>query len=252
MRERLMRRRIGVLPLVWEAWGRPLDRNQSYGGAAMYIGRTTIMSVLAVLAVTLLGAALVAPVSAQAPPLPPATFYGDSPLLDGVAADEGTVVNAVDEASAVVASGAVTDGRWVIDVPSEDLESVRFSVGSSTASSSFPVSSGSITEVPLSFAMPADADEADAADEDAAAAPEALPNGGSGGLADSEAGTAALVLLAAAVLAIGAVAGRRVVERLSYFPREHLPSGSGRGRGRTRFSGVSAVGRKPFDNFGPG
>ena len=216
MRERLMRRRIGVLPLAPRGSGHPLNVTKRNGRAAMHHAEKTMARVLAALAAALLGAILVAPVSAQAPPLPPATFYGDSPVLDGVAADEGTVVNAVDEAGAVVASGAVTDGRWIIDVPSADLESVRFSVGISPASNSFPVSAGSITEVPLSFAMPADADEADAADEDdGAAVPGALPNGGSGGLADGEAGIAALVLLAAAVLAIGAVAGRRIVERLS-------------------------------------
>ena len=157
----------------------------------------------------------------EAPPVPPFTFFGSSPLIDGEPAPNGTIVTAIDETGATILATTVTDGFWVIDVPGTSrAANVRFVVEDFPPSEISLLQAGQLTEVSLSFTTaeppidtngddggdtggdagdgdgaadgdtgPGDADGAAGgdtggdADAGGDAPPDVLPNGGSGGLA---------------------------------------------------------------------
>ena len=141
--------------------------------------------------------------------MPPFTFSGSSPQIDGEPAPNGTIVTAIDETGATILATTVTDGFWVIDVPGTSrAANVCFVVEDFPPSEIFLLQAGQLTEVSLSFTTaepPIDTNGDDGggaggngdgdADGDAGgdsggdadaggdAPPDVLPNGGSGGLA---------------------------------------------------------------------
>lgn len=50
--------------------------------------------------------------TAQAPPLPPHQFFGETVSVDGVAVADGSVVTAVNADGVEVGSAVITDGLW--------------------------------------------------------------------------------------------------------------------------------------------
>ena len=165
----------------------------------------------AVVSAAAVAVALATSAFAQAPPSPPHQFFGSADtgsgaILDGAAAPDGATVNAVNEAGEAVGSGTIANGTWLIQVDPAAATSVTFNINGGSASASFPVTSGDLTEVALdltSTGAPAPPP-----------APGALPNTGSGGLAGDDSGLPVLpiALAAAAIVALGGVAlARRTV-----------------------------------------
>ena len=153
------------------------------------------------LVLMVLGALLATGVaSAQAPPSPPHTFFGQSPTLDGAAVSDGTVVTATDGAGVVVGTGTVEAGNWLIQVD-PDIDSVSITIGSAAAEGPFAVESGALTEVTLNLTS--------STTPPATTPPGTLPNGGTGGLGDIGGGFAMLPILAALAIAVMAGFGVR-------------------------------------------
>ncbi|HJN91109.1 MAG TPA: hypothetical protein QGF05_00105 [Dehalococcoidia bacterium] len=161
------------------------------------------------LALLVLGAFLASGVAnAQAPPSPPHTFFGQSTTLDGSPVDNGTVISALDADGAVVGTGIVDAGTWLIQVD-PDVASVSITIGDAAPAGPFDVESGALTEVTLNLTSgtPPPPDDGGG---DPGPGPDTLPNGGTGGLGDVSGGFALLPILAA--LAIAAMAGLGVRE----------------------------------------
>ena len=191
---------------------------------------------LTVLGAAVLALSLATAAFAQAPPSPPHQFYGSAgdgtgATLDGVAAADGAVVIALDDAGVNVAEGTVADGVWLGQVDPADAASVTFTVDGIAVDGSHDVVSGSLSAVTLAATSPVVEEEVveevveeeaaeeevveevveeEAADEEAEA-PAALPNTGIGGLADGGSGLPVLPLVLAltVVLALGGVAATR-------------------------------------------
>ena len=185
---------------------------------------------LAVLGAAVLALSLATATFAQAPPSPPHQFYGSAgdgtgATLDGVAAADGAVVIALDEAGVNVAEGTVADGVWLVQVDPADAASVTFTVGGIAVDGSHDVVSGSLSAVTLAATSPVVEEEVveevveevaeevveEEAAEEEVEAPAALPNTGLGGLADGSSGLPVLPLVLAltVVLALGGVAATR-------------------------------------------
>jgi hypothetical protein len=159
-----------------------------------------------VLVLLVLGALLATGVaSAQAPPSPPHTFFGQSPTLDGSAVADGTVVSAIDESGVVVGTGTVEAGNWLIQVD-PDTDSVTITIGDAAAEGPFAVESGALTEVTLNLTSGTPTTDP----PPTTPPPGTLPNGGTGGLGDIDGGFPMLPILAA--LAIAMMAGLGVRE----------------------------------------
>ena len=157
---------------------------------------------MAVVSAAALALALVTSAFAQAPPSPPHQFFGSAgtgsaALVDGAAAADGAVVTAWNQDGESVGTATLADGTWLLAVEA-DASSVTFSIDGSAQTPSFPVTSGDLTEVTIDVTA-------------AMAAPAALPNTGSGGLADTGSGFPLLpvALAIAAVVAVGGVAVTR-------------------------------------------
>jgi hypothetical protein len=161
-----------------------------------------------VLVLLVLGALLATGVaSAQAPPSPPHTFFGQSPTLDGSAVANGTVVSATDESGGVVGTGTVEAGNWLIQVD-PDTDSVSITIGDAAGEGPFAVESGALTEVTLNLTSgttpPPTTDP-----PPTTTPPGTLPNGGTGGLGDTDGGFPMLPILAAMAIAMMAGLGVR-------------------------------------------
>ena len=158
---------------------------------------------MAVVSAAALALALVTSAFAQAPPSPPHQFFGSAgtgsaALVDGAAAADGAVVTAWNQDGESVGTATLADGTWLLAVDGADASSVTFSIDGSAQTPSFPVTSGDLTEVTIDVTA-------------AMAAPDALPNTGSGGLADTGSGFPLLpvALAIAVVVALGGVAVTR-------------------------------------------
>ncbi len=158
-----------------------------------------------------LALALMTSAFAQGPPLPPHQFFGSvetgtGALLDGEPAADDAVVTAWNaDTEDAVGTGAIADGTWLIQVDGDAASSVVFSIDGGSRSGPFPIVSGDLTEVAL------DLESASMA----MAAPSALPDTGSGGLADSSGSGFPALPLALAIAAIVALGGVAAVRRSS-------------------------------------
>ena len=157
---------------------------------------------VAVVSAAALALALVTSAFAQAPPSPPHQFFGSTGTgsgaqLDGAAVPDGSVVTAWNQDGDSVGTATITDGTWLLAIEA-DSTTVSFSIDGSDRTADFPVTSGDLTEVAIDVTA-------------AMAAPAALPNTGSGGLADTGSGFPLLpvALAIAVVVALGGVAVTR-------------------------------------------
>lgn len=178
---------------------------------------------VAALAATL-ALAWVASVGAQ--PVPPSHFYGSVGIddsgarLDGALAPDGAVVRAwVD--GVTVGRSTIRDGTWGITLSVEHT-TVTFTIDGSSPSPAYAVAVGEIVVVALDLTSPASEAEdpvtapepdPEPVPEPAVEAPVALPNTGSGGLADSSRGFPLLpaALAASALIALAGTALTRTV-----------------------------------------
>ncbi len=175
--------------------------------------RTLTVLGAAVLALSLASAAF-----AQAPPPVPHSFFGSAAdgsgaTLDGVAAANGAVVIAWNEAGVNVGQTTIADGLWLISVSSDDAASVTFTLdGNADSNAAIDVTDAGFSAVTITAA--AGAPPADPADPP----PAALPNTGTGGLADSGSGLPVLPLvlgLSVVVALGGATLTRRTARSLA-------------------------------------
>ena len=162
---------------------------------------------MAVVSAAAVAVAMATSAFAQAPPAPPHQFFGSADtgsgaILDGAAAADGATVTAWNEDGEAVGTAAIEAGTWLIQVDSAVASSVTFNIDGGSQSAAFPVTSGDLTEVAL------DLSSTDGMDGMAPAAPGALPNTGSGGLAGGDSGLPLLpiALAVAAIVALGGVA----------------------------------------------
>ncbi len=201
--------------------------------------------VAAIAGAAALALALVTSAFAQAPPPGPHAFYGSGAMLDGEPAPDGSVVLASNQDGASVGLSTISGGVWMIDVDTREATSVTFSIDGSNPSESYPVTQFSDTEVALDLTSPAPEPEEPVTEpeepvtepeepvtepEEPVTEPEepeepeepvvepvepetpaALPNTGSGGLADTGSGFPLLpvALVISALVALGGVAVTR-------------------------------------------
>ncbi len=177
-----------------------------------------------------LALAIAASAFAQTPTPPgfPAQFFGSAnsgsgAILDGAAADDGSVVTAWNQDDENVGEGTIGDGEWVIGVDSDRATSVTFSIGASGQSGSYDVVGGGVTEVALDLTTPdvevvvepdpgdgmGDGDGDGMGDGMGDGYPDGLPVTGSGGLTDSGGGFPLLPLVLSVGLALGGMAVAR-------------------------------------------
>ncbi len=187
----------------------------------------------AALALTLMTSAF-----AQAPPLPPTdhVFFGMDVTIDGEAAADGAVVEALNQDGDSVGSATITDGRWMIDVHPDNASSVSFTVNGIGSTDSYDVVEFGVGDngagiaisvttpvvepvepvepvvpvVPVEPVAPVEPEEPEA--------PAALPNTGSGGLADTGSGFP-LLPVALAISALVALSGVAVTRRVGISAR---------------------------------
>ena len=156
-----------------------------------------------------LALALVTSAFAQAPPSPPHQFFGSAgtgsgALLDGEPAADGAAVTAWNaDTGDAVGTGTIADGTWLVQVEADAASSVVFSIDGGSTSDPFPIVSGDLTEVALDL------------ESASMAAPAALPDTGSGGLADSSGSGFPVLPLALAIATIVALGGVAAVRRSS-------------------------------------
>ena len=156
-----------------------------------------------------LALALVTSAFAQAPPSPPHQFFGSTAtgtgaLLDGEPAADGATVTASNaDTGDAVGTDTIASGTWLIQVDADAADSVVFSIDGGSPSGAFPVVSGDLTDVALDL------------ESASMATPAALPDTGSGGLADSSGSGFPALPLALAIAAIVALGGVAAVRRSS-------------------------------------
>ena len=205
----------------------------------------------AALALTLMTSAF-----AQAPPLPPTDhlFFGMDVTIDGESAADGAVVEASNQDGTAVGSDTITDGSWMINVHPDNASSVSFTVNGIGPTASYDVVDYGVGDngagiaisvttpvvepvVPEEPVVPVEPEEPVVpvvpeepvvpvvpeepvvpVEPEEPEAPAALPNTGSGGLADTGSGFP-LLPVALAISALVALSGVAVTRRVGISAR---------------------------------
>lgn len=94
--------------------------------------------------------------------VPPHLFFGSDAQFEGQPAADGETVLAINETGLQVGRASVkSDGSWSIQVSPAQAKTVAFTIGQSTRSQDFDVSSGQLTDVSLDLDAPAVRDTGD-------------------------------------------------------------------------------------------